>query len=193
MKSSMYRNLAVITCTLGLLGLVAGCLGVSVSFEPDQPEILSKLTEQQPILDEKTDSPAASNTEISPSTPSITNKTNKPPKPISNNPGSLRISNQTNQPVRIALLTRHSQLKSSSSSKIKDHIPAHWDFDPQEGSQRGLILSLPEGNLKLKKGDVLVAFAQDGSRKYWGPYIVGETSSPTWNSQTQEWQLNLTP
>jgi hypothetical protein len=36
-----------------------------------------------------------------------------------------------------------------------------------------------------------VAFAQDGSRRYWGPYVVGETSSPEWNPQTQEWQLVL--
>ena len=62
-----------------------------------------------------------------------------------------------------------------------------------EGSNQGLILSLPQENLKLKKGDILTAFAQDGSRTYWGPYVVGETSSPVWEQQKAEWQLILQP
>jgi hypothetical protein len=62
-----------------------------------------------------------------------------------------------------------------------------------EGGSQGLMLSLPQGNLKLKKGDILVAFAQDGSRLYWGPYIVGETPLPIWNQQKAEWQLILQP
>jgi hypothetical protein len=56
-----------------------------------------------------------------------------------------------------------------------------------------LILSLPQGNLKLKQGDILVAFAQDGSRRYWGPYVVGETTAPILNRKTSEWQLILQP
>jgi hypothetical protein len=201
MKSSMYRNLAVITCALGLLGLIAGCLGLSVSFEPDQPDLLSTLTDQTPALEEKIAPPTGSQKVISASADNVTSATHKQlEKPTSENPankskglGSLRMSNQTNQPVRLALLARHSSVKNSAASKTKYNFPAHWDFAPQEGSQRGLILSLPEGNLKLEKGDILVAFAQDGSRRYWGPYIVGETSSPEWNSQTKEWQLLLTP
>lgn len=208
MKSSMYRNLAVMTCTLGLLGLVAGCLGIGVSFESDQPDILSTLADQNPTLDQKTTPKTASDKVISASVtttpiqqsekPSLENSaavlaneiksTNK-----TRNLGSLRMSNQTNQPVRLALLARQSVIKNPAASKTKDNVPAHWDFAPQEGSQQGLILSLPAGNLKLEKGDILVAFAQDGSRRYWGPYIVGETSSPKWNSQTKEWQLLLTP
>jgi hypothetical protein len=62
-----------------------------------------------------------------------------------------------------------------------------------EGGSQGLLLSLPQETLKLKKGDVLVAFAQDGSRQYWGPYVVGETPSPVWNQKQAEWQLVLKP
>lgn len=50
---------------------------------------------------------------------------------------------------------------------------------------------MPQANLRLEKGDILAAFAQDGSRRYWGPYVVGETSSPQWQPQGQEWQLVL--
>jgi hypothetical protein len=107
--------------------------------------------------------------------------------------GSLRMSNQTNQPVRLALLARQSGAKSSASKQSNYDVPAHWDFAPQEGTEKGLILSLPQGDLKLEKGDILVAFAQDGSRQYWGPYVVGETPSPKWNSQKKEWQLVLNP
>jgi hypothetical protein len=71
--------------------------------------------------------------------------------------------------------------------------PAHWDFAPQEGSTRGLILSLPDGNLQVKDQDVLVVFAQDGSRRYWGPYVIGQMLLPVWNSETSEWQLTLQP
>jgi len=71
--------------------------------------------------------------------------------------------------------------------------PAHWDFAPGEGGGKGLMLSLPEGKLKVKQGDILVVFAQDGSRRYWGPYVAGETASPAWNSKAGEWQLVLSP
>jgi hypothetical protein len=103
--------------------------------------------------------------------------------------GTLRMLNQTSQPVRLALLSRKSSIKTSSRVPTGSDIPAHWDFAPQEGSEKGLLLSLPNGDLKLAKGDILVAFAQDGSRRYWGPYVVGETSLPQWNSQNKEWQL----
>ena len=72
-------------------------------------------------------------------------------------------------------------------------MPAHWDFAPQEGSDRGLIVSLPNHNLRIKQGDILVAFAQDGSRRYWGPFVVGETALPTWNPRATEWELLLSP
>jgi hypothetical protein len=95
---------------------------------------------------------------------------------------AFRVSNQSNHPVRVAWRAR------SPTSE-----PIHWDFAPQEGSVNGLILSRPETDLTLQPGDVLIVFAQDGSRRYWGPYIVGETASPTWNSQVEEWQLVVQP
>lgn len=100
--------------------------------------------------------------------------------------GSLRVSNQTQYPVRLALRARSTETNSYQT-------PAHWDFAPEEGGVQGLTLSLPEGNVKLKRGDILVAFAQDGSRRYWGPFVVGETSMPAWNKKTAEWQLILPP
>ncbi|MBF2028270.1 MAG: hypothetical protein IGS48_16140 [Oscillatoriales cyanobacterium C42_A2020_001] len=108
--------------------------------------------------------------------------------------GRLRVGNSTEHPVRVALL-----LKKPGTAKNKDATPpgyenpAHWDFDPGEGSIKGLVLSLPNRPLKLKKGDILVAFAQDGSRRYWGPYVVGETSSPVWSANAAEWELVLRP
>ncbi len=104
------------------------------------------------------------------------------PKPTSQ--GTFRVSNQSEHPVRVALLSR-------SSRELTE--PVHWDFAPEEGSLGGLILSLPEGDLTLKSGDVLVVFAQDGSRYYWGPYIVGESSFPIWNPKGKEWHLVVEP
>lgn len=96
------------------------------------------------------------------------------------------MSNPTDYPVRLALLSR-------SATAPKTPAPAHWDFAPQEGNQTGLLLSLPEQNLNLQPGDVLVGFAQDGSRRYWGPYVVGETDLPFWHREGKEWQLILQP
>jgi hypothetical protein len=108
----------------------------------------------------------------------------------------LRVSNQSSNTLRVVLLShqssKSSQSKSSQSAK-RDRRPAHWDFAPSEGSQKGLLLSLPSEKLTLKPGDVLMAFATDGSRRYWGPYIVGETATPTQTRSTLEWQLVLRP
>jgi hypothetical protein len=100
--------------------------------------------------------------------------------------GSLRVSNRSEHPVRVALLSKRQAEKSYGK-------PAHWDFAPGEGGGKGLMLSLPEGKLQVKRGDILVVFAQDGSRRYWGPYVAGETASPAWNSTAREWQLILQP
>ncbi len=98
--------------------------------------------------------------------------------------GKLRIGNQTDFPLRVALLR---QVASNDKSFYSE--PAHWDFAPQEGGETGLFLSLPEGSLQVQPGDILVAFAQDGSRRYWGPYVVGKTALPFWNSTLLEWQI----
>ncbi len=106
--------------------------------------------------------------------------------------GALRVSNQTDHPVRVALLSRHENTPNADDSK-RDREPIHWDFAPQEGSTKGLLLALPEGeaDLQVQAGDVITAFAQDGSRRYWGPYVVGETAAPVWNAASQEWELVL--
>ncbi len=109
------------------------------------------------------------------------------PKPAaSGTTGQLRAGNRTEHPVRLVFLGQ----KSGSSAYGE---PAHWDFAPFEGGSKGLILSLPQADLKLKPGDILVAFAQDGSRHYWGPYVVGQTRVPVWNPRAKEWQLVVQP
>jgi hypothetical protein len=93
---------------------------------------------------------------------------------------TIHVSNRSIHPVRVALLS------------AADSDPVHWDFAPAEGSVNGLMLSLPDQELNVKPGDIVVAFAQDGSRQYWGPYIVGETLKPSWHRDTGEWYLILT-
>lgn len=128
--------------------------------------------------------PAAPVPSLSPVLPAAS-----PPAPSVVQSG-LRVSNQTDYPIRVALLPRQ---PASAAGKTSYSQPVHWDFAPSEGKLRGLSLSLPDGTLKIQAGDVLVAFAQDGSRRYWGPYVVGQTSLPVWTASTQEWQLNLQP
>lgn len=209
MKSQVYRKAAITACALGLLGLTAGCLDLSVSFEATNPETSSAASNNMSQSESSTELPIVNTTNTS---ESVAHQATIPAKQVEHSSkvkpilvyrqevagntkglGTLRMSNQTDQPVRLALLARQSPGKGSASSKISSDIPAHWDFAPQEGSGKGMILSLPNGNLKLEKGDILVAFAQDGSRRYWGPYVVGETSLPTWNAQTKEWLLVLSP
>jgi hypothetical protein len=189
-----YRNFIIAFSALGFMGIMTGCLDMRISFESTNPETTP------PIVTNTGNSGGEINLD---NTPSDSVESN-PPKNQSTvvayrvesdsktkPSGSLRMSNKTTQPVRLALLARQSSLKSATANKSKSDIPAHWDFAPEEGSEKGLVLSLPQANLRLEKGDILVAFAQDGSRRYWGPYVVGETSSPQWNPQTQEWQLVL--
>ncbi|MCF4966231.1 hypothetical protein [Nostoc sp. CMAA1605] len=206
MNSSVYRNAALTACCLGLLGLLLGCLDMSVSFDAGNIDTPSSVSTEVIPPNQDLASPVASTDSSSPanSNPSVSDQKleQNTKKTISvltsrqsenNNTqllGDLRMSNQTDQPVRLALLARQS--KNKGSVKQTTDVPAHWDFDPQEGSAKGLILSLPQGNLKVEKGDILVAFAQDGSRRYWGPYVVGETSLPTWDAQKREWLLVLT-
>ncbi len=179
MRLPKYRQTLLTIGCLGMLGLFAGCYQVSVSFEPTATEVASTSSGAIPA---SSDEPKAMQPKL------LTYQADGTKGAGS---GSLRMSNQTNQPVRLALLSRQGLAKGKSVSP--NNLPAHWDFAPQEGNQKGLVLSLPKGSLKLEKGDVLVAFAQDGSRRYWGPYVVGETPLPAWNSSNKEWQLILSP
>lgn len=195
MKNTFYRNTAIAVCVLGLLGIMVGCWDISVSFESVEPETSFDTLEPDVIPAPVPDPPVTSTTQTNKIGTNDTHTliTRQDSTIQGNNQGSLRMSNQTNQPVRLALLARQPQEKDAGNQKSHHDVPAHWDFDPQEGSNQGLILSLPHGNLKLETGDIIVAFAQDGSRRYWGPYVVGETSLPEWNTEKQEWLLVLTP
>lgn len=115
---------------------------------------------------------------------------------------NLRVSNRTTHPIRVALLAKADPATASSTTSSTTAspdtsstygVPVHWDFAPGEGSQQGLLLSLPDQTIQLQAGDILVAFAQDGSRVYWGPYVVDQTNLPLWNDAQQEWQLILEP
>lgn len=136
--------------------------------EPDRSPIASPLPDTSPVA-----TPSSQPTEQLPSI-GVTAQ------------GDLRVSNQTDFALRVALLPQQ-----ASEDKTTFGQAVHWDFAPGEGGTKGLILSLPNQNLQLQSGDVLVAFAQDGSRRYWGPYVVGKTSLPVWNAATGEWQLTL--
>ncbi|QLE55545.1 hypothetical protein [Nostoc sp. TCL26-01] len=206
MKSSVYRNAAATACVLGLLVLLAGCWEMTVSFEAANPETSSQSSHDLPQLKDNRTSTVSSNNSNYTENKNLNNTSinSIQQKQAQTNSilatrqqlaeggklqGNLRMSNQTDQPVRLALLARQSVKKGSNVKKTD--VPAHWDFDPQEGSEKGLVLSLPNGKLQLEKGDILVAFAQDGSRRYWGPYVVGETPQPSWNARIKEWSLVL--
>jgi len=107
--------------------------------------------------------------------------------------GNLRIRNRSDHALRVALLARQPKEPTAKSGEPPRGfaLPSHWDFAPQEGSDSGLLVALPNQGIRLKRGDVLVAFAQDGSQRYWGPFVVGETDRPDWNAQAGEWELTL--
>lgn len=194
MKLRVYAAVIGATVLLLLAALVLGRWQLSVSIEPLEPE----ATPVEPLPDHlAVTAPAAAPLPNPTPAPSLTTAPESaiaPPKnsqPSVAKAGTLRVSNQSDHPIRVALLSKQSAAKSSNPSRYGK--PAHWDFAPGEGGTKGLLLSLPDGNLKLDLGDILVAFAQDGSRRYWGPYVVGETALPIWNREASEWQLILQP
>jgi len=202
MKFFSCSNFPITACILGLAGLMSGCLEMKVSFESTNPDI-SRGKSAKPLVSQTVNSISVPHPNITENPIQKKNYLNffadrfKSSDSGEKRRGILRMSNQTNEPVRLAFLARQTVVNNASINKTtrkdKYDIPAHWDFAPQEGSLKGLILSLPQGELNLEKGDILVAFAQDGSGRYWGPYVVGETPSPQWSAETKEWQLVLTP
>ena len=110
--------------------------------------------------------------------------------------GKLRVSNRSEHPIRLALRVKAEKAQGDKynekvASPLKYEQPAHWDFYAGEGGDRGLVVALPSRSVYLQRGDVVFAFAQDGSQRYWGPFIVGETDNPIWNDRSSEWQLVL--
>ena len=188
-KSTLYPILLV-GLLLGVASVGLGLLQFTVSIEPQSPDTSSLPVIESPTVPtvEKVEKRSPVLPKVSPASPPPVASPSKSPDPaaVAARQGALRVSNPTEHPIRLAVLARVSKVKSYAE-------PAHWDFSPMEGGSQGLLLSLPQENLKLSKGDILVAFAQDGSRQYWGPYVVGETPLPVWNQQKGEWQLVLQP
>ncbi|AFY71350.1 hypothetical protein Pse7367_3101 [Thalassoporum mexicanum PCC 7367] len=102
--------------------------------------------------------------------------------------GLLRVGNRSDFSVRVVLLA--SRGNEVDWNQVE---PLNWDFAPNEGGSEGLILSLPGEQVKIAEGDIVFAFATDGSRTYWGPNVVGETDAPFWDSDRQEWSMILQP
>ncbi len=110
--------------------------------------------------------------------------------------GKLRVSNRSEHPIRLAMRVKAEKAQDGKDNEkvappLKYEQPAHWDFYAGEGGDRGLVVALPSRSVYLQRGDVVFAFAQDGSQRYWGPFIVGETDNPIWNDRSSEWQLVL--
>ena len=192
MKLKIYQMIAGVAIVL-ITGMFLGRFEITISNGANRPSDLpSAATVLPPTPPLSRVATASTDTANQPKPDSIP----IPPEPLeeanSSIPlnakaiGSLRVSNRSEHPVRVALLSKRQAQKSYGK-------PAHWDFAPGEGGGKGLMLSLPEGKLQVKQGDILVVFAQDGSRRYWGPYVAGETASPAWNRTAGEWQLILQP
>jgi hypothetical protein len=167
----------------GTAAFILSQLQFSMWIEPPDRQNVPPVINTNPTAT----SPAATNPTAAPQ--STASPLAAPAVPAVKN--GLRVSNQSPNALRVVLLS-HQPSKASPSAK-RDRRPAHWDFAPSEGSQNGLLLSLPAEKLTLKPGDVLMAFATDGSRRYWGPYVVGETNVPTQSRPSLEWQLVLRP
>jgi hypothetical protein len=169
---------------VGLVLLLVRLFPISISIQSSTP--------RSPLGVENLPAPPAA----SPTAPPLSSQL-AADSPASGVTGSFRVSNQTPHPVRVALLSRGSISRGDTSGNSNGAdaygSPAHWDFAPEEGREKGLLLSLPDKKLQLQPGDVLVAFAQDGSQRYWGPYVVGQTPEPLWKAQGQEWWLLLRP
>ncbi len=183
-----------------LLGLTVWFLSqfqISIQYEGVPSPVVPSPAEDEPSSSAvPSPAPAASPSAASPSAAPTATPIAAPAAPAPQNAiaqaGALRVGNQTDHPVRVALLSRQTKTRSADGSE-RYLDPIHWDFAPQEGSTKGLLLALPEGeaDLRVQPGDVITAFAQDGSRRYWGPYVVGETVAPVWNATSQEWELVL--
>jgi hypothetical protein len=163
--------------------ILAALVGGSVAFVLSQLQFSAWI--EDPANLESVPPVIETNPTARPTAPASPSVAASPIAPLKN---GLRVSNQSAYALRLVLLSHRPSKQAGSQYGAR---PAHWDFDPHEGSQRGLLLSLPKQKLTLETGDILVAFALDGSRQYWGPYVVGETADPLQSKGSQEWQLIL--
>ena len=192
MKLKIYQMIAGVAIVL-ITGMFLGRFEITISNGANRPNDLPSAATALPptppvsrVVTASADTPNKPKPDSIPTALEPDEESNSSLPANSSAAGSLRVSNRSEHPVRVALLSKRQAQKSYSK-------PAHWDFAPGEGSGKGLMLSLPEGKLQVKQGDILVVFAQDGSRRYWGPYVAGETASPAWNGTAREWQLILQP
>ncbi|MEN9226396.1 MAG: hypothetical protein Q6M54_13095 [Thermostichus sp. DRC_bins_24] len=100
--------------------------------------------------------------------------------------GAFRVGNRTPYPIRLVILMR-------GGERLINPETAHWDFAPGEGGSEGLVLSLGEEPLQIGPGDIVVAFTLDGTRRYWGPNVVGESLAPFWHGESRSWSMILQP
>lgn len=101
---------------------------------------------------------------------------------LSTRQGELRIGNKTSYPIRVVVTKADGSLEG-----------AFWDFAPGEGSLQGVRLALDDKPLVMVEGDVITVFSVDGSRRYWGPNILGKTGAPFWDSKRRVWNTVLRP
>ncbi|MGF1575471.1 MAG: hypothetical protein ACFCU9_05930 [Cyanophyceae cyanobacterium] len=113
-------------------------------------------------------------------------ETEPAPAPTPARTGSFRVGNRTPFPIRVVALLR-------AGGGVINPERAHWDFAPGEGAQEGLLLSLGDAPLTLNSGDVVVAFALDGTGRYWGPFVAGATDYPGWDPEQETWLLPFPP
>lgn len=103
-------------------------------------------------------------------------------QPGSGRQGEVRVGNKTSYPVRVVVTKNDGSLEG-----------AFWDFAPGEGGTEGIRLALADKPIMMTDGDVLTVFAVDGSRRYWGPNILGRTAAPFWDSKRRLWSTVLRP
>ncbi len=161
----------------GSLLLAAALAGVSVAVQGLRAQTLGRPTLE--ALEGSVEGNVA---------PVLVSEAVSPPQtsPTSARTGSFRVGNRTPHPVRVVILMR-------SSGRLLNSETAHWDFAPGEGGSEGLVLSLGEEPLQIGPGDIVVAFALDGTRRYWGPNVVGESLAPFWNEESGSWSMILQP
>jgi hypothetical protein len=122
-KSTLYP-LLILALLLGSIGIGLGFFRFTVTIEPESPDI-SSLPAIAPPSEPAIEPPEKPSAVLPATSPSSTLDVSpaKPPDPtdLAARRGTLRVSNPTEYPVRLALLER-------SSSEQSYEKPAHWDF-----------------------------------------------------------------